>query len=72
VAEIVAELAQILELNEADLTAQTPFRTLDGWDSLALISLISLIDERFGVVLGPTEINQCDSVQELIELIERP
>ena len=68
---ILTELAQILEIDETDLTAQTSFRTLDGWDSLALISLISVIDEGFGVVLGPTEINQCDSVQELIELIER-
>jgi len=61
------ELAQVLELEE--LNENT---TLDSeiWNSLSLISVITLIDENYDVRINTEKIQNCNTVKDLLKLIE--
>jgi len=61
------ELAQVLELEE--LTENT---ALDSqiWNSLSLISVITLIDENYDVRINTEKIQNCNTVKDLLKLIE--
>lgn len=61
------ELAQVLELEE--LNENT---TLDPeiWNSLSLISVITLIDENYDVRINTEKIQNCNTVKDLLKLIE--
>lgn len=61
------ELAQVLELD--DVTEDT---VLDSqiWNSLNLISVITLIDENYDVRINTEKIQNCNTVKDLLKLIE--
>ena len=58
-------LENALDVNGVELTLETEFQSLDSWDSLALISVISWVDEQYGVELSPNEILKCTTLGEL-------
>ena len=39
--------------------------TLARWDSLAMVTLISLVESEFGLQLDPLEVAECDSFAAL-------
>lgn len=54
----------------ADLEPTTEFQKLSGWDSLALLCVIGMADENYGVSLRGKEILQCTTVESLFNLIQ--
>ena len=52
------------------LTPQMPLVSLEEWDSLAIVSLISLYDMHFGITITGNTLRECQSVQDLIALVE--
>ena len=61
-------LEEVLDGEPGSLTGNESFRELKAWDSLAMICLISLVEERFGTVLAPEKIVERTTVAELAEL----
>ena len=65
---------QLLEI----LGCLFPEQTVDGrtalrdlrWDSLHQLWMISEVDERFGVVLQARDLRSCETVADLLRLIE--
>ncbi len=41
----------------------------NGWDSLAVISFIALMDEHFSVAVSPVELAKCARVEDLVSLM---
>lgn len=65
--ELRSYIAEFLMQDVADVTDDA--RLLDlGWDSLALLSVISLVEETWGLEIGEVELNSCESVEELLNL----
>ncbi len=48
----------------------TAFRELKEWDSLAILTLTDTIDLEYGVLLKKIEIESCDSVRSLFDLLQ--
>ena len=48
----------------------TAFKELKEWDSLAILTLTDTIDLEYGVLLKKTEIESCDSVRSLFDLVQ--
>lgn len=63
-------LAEILEVEPAEIV---PTLRLDrhGWDSLAIISCVALIDECFGLLVSGSAVAQCRTVEDLERLSTR-
>ena len=61
-------VAEIVEADPAEITADTDLRTLPGFDSVNLLSLMIALDERFGIRLGPEQASTLRFMRELEEL----
>lgn len=66
-------LAEILEIDESEVTPDLEFSTLtvQEWDSLAVVNTLALIDECFGKLLKGAELAKCTTVHEVEALIDR-
>jgi acyl carrier protein len=42
---------------------------LDGWNSLAVLALISVINKEYGITLPPAGILACQKVDDVIDLV---
>lgn len=65
-----ADLAEVMQVEPAAITADY---ALDGdglWDSMAIVSALALIDEHFDKTVDSARLGECDTVGEIYRLIE--
>ena len=65
--EFLEELAMILE--EDSVNADSMLKDFSSWDSLAVLSIISMIDEKYNKNLNALQINECATPKQLFDLI---
>lgn len=65
--EKILLLEEMLELNEGDLTEETQLVNIDNWDSMAKISLIALMDEKFQKVITSEQIKNFCTVSDILK-----
>jgi acyl carrier protein len=63
-------LAEILEIDASGVGPDVAL-TADNWDSLAIVSTIALVDDTYGMMLNGLSLAKCQSVQDLLALIEK-
>lgn len=56
---------QVLNQDDITLTDETTAADIEGWDSLAHISLMYTIEEEFGIEFGTDEFAQFTNVGDL-------
>ena len=67
----IKNLEEAIEDVEVDtLTAQTRFKDLKSWDSLAVLTVTDTIDIEYGVVLRKPDFESADTLVELFELVQ--
>ena len=52
------------------ITAETNYKELDEWGSLASLSLISMIEEEYDQLITGSDVRARNSVKELWEFVE--
>ena len=57
-------------LDPGTVDEATVFKELKEWDSLAILTLTDTIDLEYGVLLKKAEIESCDSVRSLFDLVQ--
>lgn len=67
--EFIKELKETLELENVELNEDTNLRNLEEYDSLAMLSIIAIIDENFGKQLSAQQFADVTTVKSLIEKI---
>jgi acyl carrier protein len=71
--EIIAELqpifADILDLPDLRLTAETTAPEVEGWDSLAHINLVVAIEKHYKVKFALGELQDLKNVGDMADLI---
>lgn len=60
-------VAELLELEVDDFTPQTELDSLEEWDSLAAISYVVMMDEKFGVAAKPDDIKEFKTIQDILD-----
>ena len=61
------------ELDDTDLSVLsilTDFKNIDVWDSLTALSIISMIDEEFEILLTGNDMLNSTSIEDLYTLVE--
>lgn len=61
-------LRLIEESMEADENTISLGQTLD-WDSIAVITFMSLVNERLDKTISSDRLNKCETVDEVVELV---
>ena len=68
--EFLSELHEMLEITSIkELTPDTVLKEIEEYDSLFLLTIISIIDEKFGIQLTAEQLSTITTLQSLIELI---
>ena len=65
------ELIDFLELDISTLDENTNFNSIEGYDSLAVMSLIAFCDEKFGAKINARQIQQLTTVGSLMDFLGR-
>lgn len=69
--EFINKFAEALEIEDASsLTADTEFRTLDEWDSLAYLNVIALLDEEYDLQIENAEFKTLKTIADIVSFIE--
>jgi len=63
------ELIDFLEFEPVELTEDTELKSLNGYDSMAVMSLIAFCDEKFGKKINAQQIQSLTTVGSLMEFI---
>lgn len=70
--DFLLALDEMLELDPGTLKGDEALDDLDNWDSLAVISFIALVDEKFGMVVEGQKLAKAKSVADLLALVGVP
>lgn len=67
--EFYEGLAEILEVSVDQVNPQLSLEE-GGWDSLAVVSTIALIDDVYDVTVHPDRLSECKTVADIERLVE--
>jgi acyl carrier protein len=68
--EFVNQLSEYCEFeNFNNFTLDTPFKSIEGYDSLAVMSIIAFIDEKFKMKLTAVQLRELVDFKSLIAII---
>jgi acyl carrier protein len=67
--EFLLSLDELLELEPGTLKGPEALDNVEGWNSLAVISFMALVDEHFGISLQPQPIAACSTIADLVGLL---
>ncbi|MBB6252237.1 acyl carrier protein [Nitrospirillum iridis] len=67
--EFLAALDEMLELDPGTLQGPEELDGIDSWDSLAVISFIALVDEKFDTVVAGEDLAKAKTVDDLLALV---
>lgn len=63
--EFLLLLDELLELEPGTLRGPEALESVEGWNSLAVISFMALVDEQFGIGLQARQIAGCLTIADL-------
>ena len=67
--EFVDQLSEYCEFENNNFTLNTTFKSIEGFDSLAVMSIIAFVDEKFSMKLTATQLNELKDFKSLITAI---
>jgi acyl carrier protein len=67
--EFIENLKEALEFEKVSLTTETNLKTIDGYDSMSVMTIIAFVDEHFSKKLTAQQLASITTVKSLMELI---
>lgn len=63
-------LEKTLDMGPNTLTGGETLREVVGWDSLSTLAFITVVDKEIGLPLRGNQVARCQTVNELLELLD--
>ena len=51
-------------------TPDTEYKKLEEWGSLVALSIISMIDDEYDVVINGNDLRNCNTIEDLFAIVE--
>jgi acyl carrier protein len=67
--EFIEEIIEYCEFEGSDIKMSTKLRSIEGFDSMAILSIIAFADEKFGIKFSPQKIHSLTDFNSLVKLI---
>jgi len=68
--EVISTMETALEIEKGSLNIDTAMGSIEQWDSLGHLSILSSLDVLFDGLIGPiTNISQAQSVEEILNIL---
>ena len=68
--EFLLLLDEMLEAQPGKLKGSERLQDVEGWDSVAVLGFIALVDEHFDYTLAPRRLSECKTVDDLVALLD--
>lgn len=70
--DFIEKFAEAVEIDDSSvLTPETKFRDLDEWNSLAVLSLLAMLDEEYDVQIQNAQLRELNTLQDIVNFIEK-
>lgn len=69
--EFLREIETVIEADPGTLKGDEALSQVPGWDSMAVMAFIAMVDKKMGVILSPQKLAGCRSVPDLIDLLQK-
>lgn len=70
--DFIEKFAEAIEVESVDdLKEDTKFRELDEWNSLAVLSVIAMLDEEYGVQIENADFKKLEMIGDIVQFIEK-
>jgi acyl carrier protein len=63
------ELLECMDIDPVKINETTVFRELEDFDSMAIMSIVAYVDEKFEKTMAAEELQKVKTVKDLMELI---
>lgn len=70
IAEKLRTLEELFDVEEGTINEETVLEEMDQWDSMAVISLIAMYDEKFNKVVTPKTIKEFNTISDIISYMD--
>ncbi len=67
--DFTREFAGILNIDPEELTPETKMNGLEGWDSVAYLAAMVLVDERLSVKVHPNMFSKAKTFGDILEAV---
>jgi len=67
---LVRSVERLCDLQNGTLHRDTTLKSIEQWDSLRIVEFVALADSEYGVVLDYDRLSGCQTVGELVALVE--
>ena len=67
--KLVSLIEDTLELESGSLKAETKLEDVEAWDSIAVISLIAIVDEHYGKTVSAVDISKFRTVGDILNFV---
>ncbi len=68
--EKLALIEEVLDVEEGSLSPETELADVDEWDSIAALSLIVMLDEKFKKTVSGAQIKALETVNDILTYME--
>jgi acyl carrier protein len=68
--EAIEIICEALEIEELGISIQMKLSDLEQWDSVGIISLIAVIDDKKGRMVELSKFKDLKTIEDLIKIIE--
>lgn len=68
--EFYKELDSTLELEPGSIKGNESLLDLNGWDSMAALAFIAMVDSKLGLVVSAAALVNCRTVSDLVKVCE--
>jgi acyl carrier protein len=71
IGKFVADFESVIEdIKPGSITAETNFRNdIETWDSLAVLSVLAMIDSEYDKAISGEELLKCSTVKDVFDLV---
>lgn len=68
--EFLANVKDAVEIEDREISLDDEFRSYEEWSSLAFLSLIAMIDEKYDVILDGNRFKALHTLRDVLEAIK--
>jgi acyl carrier protein len=69
--EFIEKLEELFELSQGSIDSKDNFREYEVWDSLALLSLMAMLDDEYNVTIPRDDFQKLNTIEEMYNYINK-
>ena len=68
--DFLKNLAEAINQPDLEIAPDAKLKELPNWDSLAILTTLSMMDQEYGVAMSGAELQSCDLVADLYAKVQ--